>query len=164
MGCLGCVRLRWLIAMMFEGAVLRKMALLTLLAAILLLALAGCVAAEPAEESCPEGFERYVEFQLFFGLHDGAGNRVSEAEWEAFLADTVTPRFPAGMTIIDVNGQWQEPSGNIQREETKLLMGLLDATDGEGLRLINEISDEFVRRFDQDPVFRMVNEVCAGIR
>ena len=140
-------------------------ALVRLLAlALVALALAGCAGPAPAGESCPEGFERYVEFQLFFGLHDGAGNRVSEAEWEAFLADTVTPRFPAGMTIIDVNGQWQEPSGNIQREETKLLMGLLDATDGEGLRLINEISDEFVRRFDQDPVFRMVNEVCAGIR
>ena len=68
------------------------------------------------------------------------------------------------MTIIDVKGQWQEPGGNIQKEDTKLLMGLLDSADGEGLRLINEISDEFVARFDQDPVFRIVNEICAGMR
>ena len=134
--------------------------------AVMLLALAGCAAPtpEPAGETCPAGFDRYVEFQLFFGLHDSAGNRVSEAEWDAFVADTVTPRFPAGLTIIDVNGQWQEPNGNIQREETKLLMGLLDSADGEGLRLINEISDEFTGRFDQDPVFRIVHEICAGLR
>ena len=130
--------------------------------AALLLALAGCAPA--AEETCAEGFDRYVEFQLFFGLHDSAGNRVSEAEWQEFLADTVTPRFPAGMTIIDVKGQWQEPGGNIQREDTKLLMGLLDSPDGDGLRRINEISDEFVTRFNQDPVFRILNEICAGMR
>lgn len=134
--------------------------LLALVAVPLLLA--GCAPA--AEETCPEGFDPYVEFQLFFGLHDSDNNRVSEEEWQAFLADTVTPRFPAGMTIIYVKGQWQEPGGNIQKEDTKLLMGLLDSADGEGLRLINEISDEFVRRFDQDPVFRIVNEICAGMR
>ena len=141
---------------------MRMPAILIATAALSLLLAAGCAAGRSAD--CPDGFDRYVEFQLFFGLHDSAGNRVSEAEWEAFVADTVTPRFPAGMTIIDVNGQWQEPSGNIQREETKLLMGLLDSADGEGLRLINEISDEFVSRFDQDPVFRIVHEICAGLR
>ena len=132
--------------------------------ALLTLAGMGCAAPTPAEEPCPEGFDRYVEFQLFFGLHDSDNNRVSETQWEQFLEDTVTPRFPAGMTIIDVKGQWQEPGGNIQKEDTKLLMGLLDSADGEGLRLINEISDEFVVRFDQDPVFRIVNEICAGMR
>ena len=141
---------------------MRMPAILIATATLSLLLAAGC-AADPNAD-CPEGFDRYVEFQLFFGLHDSAGNRVSEAEWDAFVADTVTPRFPAGMTIIDVNGQWQEPSGNIQREETKLLMGLLDSADGEGLRLINEISDEFVSRFNQDPVFRIVHEICAGLR
>ena len=132
-----------------------------LAAALCLLLAAGCA---PAAETCPEGFDRYVEFQLFFGLQDSAGNRVSEAEWEAFLADTITPRFPAGMTIIDVKGQWQEPDGDIQREDTKLMRGLLDSTEGEKLRLINEISDEFVTRFNQDPVFRILNEICAGMR
>ena len=143
---------------------LRAAALSLVAAALLTLAGAGCAAPTPAEEICPEGFDRYVEFQLFFGLHDSDGNRVSEAQWEQFLEDTVTPRFPAGMTIIDVKGQWQEPGGDIQKEDTKLLMGLLDSADGEGLRLINEISDEFVVRFDQDPVFRIVNEICAGMR
>ena len=127
-----------------------------------LLALTGCAVAP--EEPCPDGFERYTEFQLFFGLHDSDGQRVSEEEWQAFLADTVTPRFPAGMTIIDVSGQWQEPGGAIQREDTKLLRGLLDAPAGDGLRLIDEISDEFTTRFNQDPVFRIVNEICAGMR
>ena len=93
-----------------------------------------------------------------------AGKRVSEDEWQQFLADTVTPRFPAGPTVIDVKGQWQEPGRNVRQEETKMLLGLLDAADGEELRLINKISDEFTGRFHRDPVFRIIHEVCAGLR
>ena len=132
-----------------------------LLAALMLLACAP--AATTADKSCPEGFDYVVEYNLFFGLDDSAGNRVSESEWQAFLEDTITPRFPAGLTVIDVKGQWQEPNGGIQRENTILVLGLLDPPDGDGLRLINEISAEFVSRFNQDPVFRVINEVCAGL-
>ncbi len=125
-----------------------------------LLALLGCT---PAAPSCPDGFDRVAEYSLFFGLDDSAGNRVSEADWQAFLADTITPRFPAGLTVIDAKGQWQEPGGSIRRENTKLVTGLLEPPGGDGLRLINEISAEFVHRFNQDPVFRVIEQVCAGV-
>lgn len=126
------------------------------------LAAAGCASSD--DEWCPEEFESGVEYQLFFGQDDSEGNRVSGEDWDAFMADTVTPRFPGGMTIIDVHGQWQEPSGNIQREKTILVRGLIAEPGEEGLRLVNEISDEFVRRFDQDPVWRIVRDACYGLR
>ena len=76
---------------------------------------------------------------------------------------TITPRFPAGLTVIDFRGQWTEPNGNLQREPGKLVVGAVASPEDESLRKVNEISEEFERRFNQDPVFRMVREVCAGL-
>lgn len=133
-------------------------------AAVISLAAAGCVSVGVDEDEgiCPVGFDSGVEYQLFFGLDDSEGNRVSVEDWEAFVADTITPRFPGGMTIIDVHGQWQEPDGNIQREETILVRGLIAEHGDDSLRLVDEISAEFVRRFDQDPVWRIVRDACYG--
>lgn len=135
-------------------------------AAVMSLGIVGCVSVgveEGVEEGiCPAGFDSGVEYQLFFGLDDSEGNRVSVEDWEAFVADTITPRFPGGMTIIDVHGQWQEPDGNIQREETILVRGLIAEHGDDSLRLVDEISAEFVRRFDQDPVWRIVRDACYG--
>ena len=121
---------------------------------------AASAAAHPA---CPDGFEPGVEFRLFFGLSDSGGRTVSDAEWNEFLADTITPRFRAGVTVVHAAGQWEESGGTIQREPVKLVMGAMARTAGEALQAVNEISDEFEQRFDQDPVFRVVGEVCFGL-
>jgi Protein of unknown function (DUF3574) len=51
---------------------------------------------------------------LYFGLGlrdqaegDQADKGVSEADWRAFLDREVTPRFPSGLSVVDVYGQWQ---------------------------------------------------------
>jgi hypothetical protein len=52
---------------------------------------------------------RWVDTRLYFGLGpaDAPDKGVSEAEWRAFLDKEVTPRFPAGLSVVDVYGQWQ---------------------------------------------------------
>lgn len=51
----------------------------------------------------------WVDTKLYFGLgpveHPEQG--VSEADWRAFLDREVTPRFPDGLSVVDVYGQWQ---------------------------------------------------------
>jgi hypothetical protein len=51
----------------------------------------------------------WVDTELYFGLGpaDDAAKGVSEQEWRAFLDKEVTPRFPAGLSVVDVYGQWQ---------------------------------------------------------
>ena len=51
----------------------------------------------------------WVDTQLYFGLGpaDQPEKGVTEAAWRAFLDTEVTPRFPAGLSVIDVYGQWQ---------------------------------------------------------
>ncbi|MDE0538710.1 MAG: DUF3574 domain-containing protein [Rhodospirillales bacterium] len=125
--------------------------------------LAGTATVANAGEECPRGLEPVTEFRLFFGLADSAGNTVTEDEWRAFLADTITPRFPAGLTVLDAGGQWLEPSGRLQREPVKVVIGVLSTKAAEDMKLVDEISAAFQARFAQDPVFRMSGSGCAGV-
>jgi hypothetical protein len=51
----------------------------------------------------------WVDTHLYFGLGpiDAPDKGVSEAAWRAFLDKEVTPRFPSGLSVLDVYGQWQ---------------------------------------------------------
>jgi len=51
----------------------------------------------------------WVDTRLYFGLGpaDAAEKGVSDAAWREFLDKEVTPRFPAGLSVMDVYGQWQ---------------------------------------------------------
>jgi hypothetical protein len=52
---------------------------------------------------------RWVDTRLYFGLGpaDDPAKGVSEAAWREFLDKEVTLRFPAGLSVVDVYGQWQ---------------------------------------------------------
>ena len=91
---------------------------------------------------CPKGLIPVTEFRLFFGLADAAGQVVTEDEWQRFLADTVTPRFRAGLTVFEGSGQWLEPSGNLQREPVKVIVGAVTSDVDESMKLVDEISAE----------------------
>jgi hypothetical protein len=54
---------------------------------------------------------------------DNPDKGVSEAQWRAFLDKEVTPRFPDGLSVVDVYGQWQgvkQPAP--QRLRSKMLI------------------------------------------
>ena len=131
----------------------------------LIVSLAVGVTANPAAAArdCPEGLEPVDEFRLFFGLADASGKVVTEEEWQGFLADTITPRFRAGLTVLEGRGQWLDPTGVLQRESVKVVMGAIATQTDRSMTLVDEISAEFQARFGQDPVFRMWNPACAGI-
>ena len=131
----------------------------TVVIALVALALLSC--GDEGEEPCPEGSDRYAEYQLFFGRSTADGREVSDEEWAAFVAEAVTPRFPAGLTVLDAAGQWRDASGTIQRERSKVLW-ILAAPGEETLRLIDEISREYERRYSLDSVLRIHGSACAS--
>jgi hypothetical protein len=66
------------------------------------------------DASHPAHAQGWVDTRLYFGLgpieppqggHSEA--RVTDADWLAFLDSEVTPRFPAGLSVMDCYGQWQ---------------------------------------------------------
>ena len=57
----------------------------------------------------PAKTQGWVDTKLYFGLGraDAPEKGVSEAAWRDFLDKEVTSRFPAGLSVVDVYGQWQ---------------------------------------------------------
>lgn len=57
----------------------------------------------------PAATQGWVETRLYFGLGlvDKPESGVSEQAWRTFLDQEVTSRFPDGLSVIDVYGQWQ---------------------------------------------------------
>lgn len=61
------------------------------------------------DKAHPDKTAGWVDTQLYFGLGpaDASDKGVTEAAWRAFLDKEVTPRFPSGLSVVDVYGQWQ---------------------------------------------------------
>jgi hypothetical protein len=108
------------------------MRLLLFIAALLLLpisvkAQSATLSGDPAHPAITSG---WLDTKLYFGL--GPANApqkgVSEAKWRAFLDQEVTPRFPAGLSVVDVYGQWmskrgqQTPRSQPERIRSKMLI------------------------------------------
>jgi hypothetical protein len=73
----------------------------------------------------PGTTRNWVDTKLYFGLGpaDRPEQGISEAEWRAFLDREVTPRFPAGLSVLDVYGQWQGRGGSgVERLRSKMLI------------------------------------------
>ena len=61
--------------------------------------------------------------QLFFGGAIPGGGQVSTQEWTQFLNDTITPLFPAGLTVYDTSSQWQDrTTGEVVKEKTHVVL------------------------------------------
>ena len=100
----------------------------------LALVLSACIARHPVTATAPiltgdpahPGVTSgWVDTKLYFGLGfiDQHDNDISEARWRQFLDEEVTPRFPSGLSVLDVYGQWQGKNQTTpERLRTKLLV------------------------------------------
>ena len=65
------------------------------------------------DKAHPARTQGWLDTRLYFGLGpadapaDSKDKGVSEAQWRDFLDTEVTPRFPAGLSVMDIYGQWQ---------------------------------------------------------
>ena len=132
-------------------------------AVLSLLFAAGCAAG--GDVVCPEGMDSFTEINVYFGLEKSSGETVSEEEWQTFLAGSVTPRFPDGLTVLDARGQWLDTDeGRLYRESTRLLNVLVpaDASD-DGVSAVRDIADTYKERFEQQAVFYTTLPACAAV-
>jgi hypothetical protein len=127
-----------------------------------LLALSACAMPAPRTiaPTCTAPLGPAVQVDLYFGLAT-RGRQIGEAEWAAFLDREVTPRFPDGLSVVDVAGQYRGPAGHISRERSKLLVVVvLDSP--RHLAKVQAIIDAYERQFDQLSVLRVERAVCAA--
>ncbi|MBR0670639.1 DUF3574 domain-containing protein [Neoroseomonas soli] len=125
-----------------------------------LLLLAAC-AATPAP--CPAGTEPATVAEAYFGRNATGRGEVSEAEWRAFLADTVTPAFPDGLTATDGAGQWRGREGRIIQERSKVLAVVLPGQDAAQARSrLRPVEEAWKARFRQQSVLTVYRAACVG--
>jgi hypothetical protein len=97
---------------------------------------------------------------LYFGLMRAKG-AISELEWQIFLRDEVTRRFPDGLTVWDADGQWRTPAGTIDHERSKVL--LLVHPDTEKARgAVLEVIATYRKAFEQQSVLWESSRVCVS--
>jgi hypothetical protein len=98
----------------------------------------------------------YYRTELYFGRTIPGGGAVSDAEWEKFLADVVTPRFPDGFTVLKASGHYREQTGKIITEPSEVIVFLYPANRRtSSRRKIEEIRRVYVRQFKQESVLRL---------
>ncbi len=107
--------------------------------------------------------ESFYRTELYFGRSRPDGGVVTDGEWNRFLAEVVTPRFPDGFTILNGTGQYREKSGKIIREPSEVLVFLYTRKTREASRRkIDEIRRAYVKQFSQESVLRM--DILQAVR
>jgi len=134
----------------------RLLPLLTLSAALVA---TTALAAPP--RACPGGLHRAVTAELYFGRDIRGAGEVSDADWTQFVDNEITPRFPAGLSVSDVYGQWRTPKGEFEREQTKALFLVLSGTAAERQSLAL-VRDAYKQRFHQDSVMLVEQQACVA--
>lgn len=99
--------------------------------------------------------------ELFFG-RNRPGGVVTEEEFQDFLDNTVTPRFPDGLTVIDAKGQFRGEGASLPEKEDAKLLILLYPFDRKTSTLVEEIRSEYKRQFEQQSVLRVDEQSCVS--
>jgi hypothetical protein len=128
--------------------------------ALLLALLAGCAAPDAVRHRGaipPAQSQGWVDTRLYFGLGpaDQPQQGVSEQAWREFLDHEVTPRFPDGLSVLDVYGQWQgAQQSSPERLRSKLLV--IDHADtAENRARVEAIRAAWKRRTGDQSVLRV---------
>jgi hypothetical protein len=101
--------------------------------------------------------------EAYFGRNVRDRPEVSEAEWRSFLADTVTPAFPDGLTALDGRGQWRDREGRVLQEASKVLVVVLPGADAAAARArMGPVEEAWKARFRQQSVLSVYRAACAG--
>lgn len=97
-----------------------------------------------------------IQEDLYFGRNIGETGRVTEKQFQAFLRDVVTPRFPDGLTVYDTKGQFLDSSATLIREPSKVV-SFVYLNNPSNQQSINQVINAYQQQFQQESVLRVVN-------
>jgi hypothetical protein len=118
-------------------------------------AAAGTGAGLAADGDCRE----QVADLLHFGL-DTPGGTLADAEWDRFVDAEITPRFPAGLTVLDAHGQWRGRDGRIEREPSRVVE-IIHADDARSRDALRALIAAYKSRYRQESVLRVRSRALA---
>jgi len=124
---------------------------------LLIAGIPGCAQVTPRAPSLPTtsnfcartGGQQNAFVTLAFGLSIPGGG-------------TVTPRFPAGFTAIEAQGQWQNgPTAPIIREKSRLIW-IIAPESPELASKLDAIRKAYKEQFNQNSVGAFIQSGCAS--
>ncbi len=114
----------------------------------------------PADVQCSSTSAPQLRTTLYFGLARPNGS-VSELEWQIFLRDEVTARFPDGLTVWEAAGQWRRPDGRIDHEQSKVLL-LVHPDTATARSAVQAVISGYRQKFEQESVLWETARVCVA--
>jgi hypothetical protein len=148
------------------GMKISRGCVMAIMAMLMLLAGAGCATRTPAEgktvtttQSGTAVDEAWVRTELYFSIGDWLETALSteaESTWAKFLDAEVTPRFPDGLSVIDVYGQWRSRTAGatVQRERSRMLV-IVHADNVETDAKIEAIRAAWKQQAGEESVLRV---------
>jgi hypothetical protein len=124
------------------------------------LPVAAVIAQSGSEVGCTSTSAPQLRTTLYFGLARPKSS-VSELEWQVFLRDEVTSRFPAGLTVWDADGQWRSQGGSIDHENSKVLL-LVHADTPVARAAVQAVIARYRKMFEQESVLWETAHVCVA--
>jgi hypothetical protein len=109
---------------------------------------------------CGASSASQVRTTLYFGLARPKGS-VTELEWQLFLRDEVTRRFPDGLTVWNAEGQWRTPAGTIDHEQSKVLL-LVHPDTTAARQSVLAVIESYRKTFEQESVLWENARVCVA--
>lgn len=123
----------------------------------------GTVIRRPLASGAANQTLNFARTELFFGTAKPDGV-VTDEEFLAFIDAVVTPRFPAGLTLLKGTGQFQTDDGEIIKESSFLLILLYPVEDvRESSRRIDVIRRRYTTQFQQESVLRVDDPFAARV-
>ena len=110
--------------------------------------------------SCPDNAQAMISESLYYGTSKPKG-AVTAQDWQAFLNEVVTPKFPQGLSVWQASGQWKSEAGPVISEASYVLNIIHAGTSPEDQALSDVVSN-YKTRFQQEAVLRVRSRVCAS--
>ena len=118
----------------------------------------GCTSLQSG--TCAGDQKDSVSDLIYFGA-DTPDGPVDADAWATFLRDVVTPRFTAGLTTWDAEGQWRSADGSLVRE-TSHVLNLVHSGDASSENSVRTIIDAYKTRHRQEAVLRVRTPACIS--
>lgn len=117
---------------------------------------AGATSSTAPAAQCGSGaLVPHARAELFFGKSIPGGGAVTDTAFAQFLDQEVTPRFPAGFTVVPAMGQYRETNGVIDHEASDILILFYPRSSASDVsKKIDEIRAAYNKTFHQESVLR----------
>jgi hypothetical protein len=125
--------------------------------------LIGCVPPQPAvpePAACHAGSSAWIRDVLYLGRSIPGGGTVTDADWDRFVAEVLSPAFPDGFTVVNGVGQWRSTDGSVGSEPS-LIVTILHPDTPEAEAKVLGVGARYREQFRQEAVLHEHHGACV---